>query len=46
MTDFSQTEQPPATPGTAGAVAPPPVESEQRVGGGALMQRLSDTDAV
>jgi hypothetical protein len=39
MTDFQQDDQPQATPGTAGAIAPAP--AELKIGVGALLGRLS-----
>ena len=42
MTDFAQDDQPQATPGTAGAIAPAPVELQ--IGVGALLGRLKAAD--
>lgn len=39
MTEFSQDNQPLATPGTAGAIAPAP--AELKIGVGALLGRLA-----
>jgi hypothetical protein len=44
MTEFSQDDQPQATPGTAGAIAPAPVEL--RIGVGALLARLADDETA
>ena len=42
MTDFPQDDQPQATPGTAGAIAPAPADLQ--IGVGALLGRLVDSD--
>jgi hypothetical protein len=44
MTDFQQDDQPQATPGTAGAIAPAPAELQ--IGVGALLGRLSSDDSA
>jgi hypothetical protein len=45
MTEFQQDDQPQATPGTEGAIAPSPAQPE-RIGVGALLGRLSADEAA
>ena len=46
MTEFQQDDQPQATPGTEGAIAPAPAQPELHIGVGALLGRLSADEAA
>lgn len=46
MTDFQQDDQPQATPGTEGAIAPAPEQPELQIGVGALLGRMRADEAA